>query len=158
VAEAVGTAAIFFSDLSAKRIKDYVFDWDRALAFEGDTGPYLINAHARIAGIIRKCGIDLPEPAEVDWRLLAEPEAHRLVSLVARYGQVLEEAARDCEPSTLACYLLDLAKGLHSSYLKLRVKDEEKNLARARLLLFVVVKRILAGGLRILGIRPLEKM
>jgi arginyl-tRNA synthetase len=158
VAEAIGMAAIFFADLSTKRIKDYTFDWGRAISFEGDTGPYLINAHARIAGIIRKCGVELPDPSGVDWKLLAEPEAHRLVTLVARYGRVLEEAAGDYEPSVVAGYLLDLAKALHSSYQKLRVKGEEENLARARLLLFVVVKRILASGLRILGIRPLEKM
>ena len=158
VAEAVGTAAIFFADLSAKRIKDYVFDWDRAISFEGDTGPYLINAHARIAGIIRKCGIEPPDPGDVDYRLLGEPEAHRLVGLIARYPSVLQEAAAGYEPSTVAGYLLDLAKALHASYLKLRVKDEAPPLARARLLLFAVVKRVLASGLRILGIRPLEKM
>ncbi len=158
VAEAIGMAAIFFADLSNKRIKDYEFEWKRAISFEGDTGPYLVNAHARIAGIIRKCGVELPDPAGVDWRLLGEPEAHRLVSLAARYGRVLEDAAREYEPSVLAGYLLDLAKALHASYQKLRVKGEEERLARARLLLFTVVKRILAGGLRILGIRPLEKM
>jgi arginyl-tRNA synthetase len=158
VAEAVGSAAIYFSDLVNKRIKDYVFDWDRAISFEGDTGPYLINAHARIAGIIRKCGVALPAPGDVDYRRLSEVEAHRLVSLIAAYPRTLRAAAEDCEPSLLAGYLLDLAKALHASYQKLRVKDEETPLAEARLFLFTVVKRILAGGLRILGMRPLEKM
>jgi arginyl-tRNA synthetase len=158
VAEAVGMAAIYFSDLANRRIKDYVFDWDRAISFEGDTGPYLLNAHARIAGIIRKCGIEPPDPAAVDYRRLSEPEAHRLVGLAARYPAVLRAAAAEYEPALLAGYLLDLAKGLHSSYQRLRVKDEEPELARSRLLLFLVVKRILAGGLTILGMRPLEKM
>lgn len=158
VAEAIGTAAIFFSDLSAKRIKDYTFNWDQAISFEGDTGPYLINAHARIAGIIRKCGVAAPDPSAVDFRLLPEIEAHRLVGLIVRFPAVLRAAAADYEPSLLATYLLDLAKALHASYMKLRVKDEEARLAEARLLLFVVVKRVLASGLRILGIKPLEKM
>jgi arginyl-tRNA synthetase len=158
VAEAIGTAAIFFSDLSAKRIKDYTFDWDQAISFEGDTGPYLINAHARIAGIIRKCGIAVPDPSTVDFRLLPEIEAHRLIGLIARFPAVLSAAAADYEPSLLATYLLDLAKALHASYKVLRVKDEETRLAGARLFLFVVVKRVLASGLRILGIKPLEKM
>ena len=156
VAEAVGIAAIFFSDLSKQRIKDYNFSWERAISFEGDTGPYLMNAHARIAGIIRKCGIEIDPEADVS--LLQEPSAHNLVSLVSRYTEALREAARTYEPSILAAYLLDLARALHSSYKELRVKGEEEKLAGARLLLFAVVKNILAGGMKILGIRPLEKM
>jgi arginyl-tRNA synthetase len=156
VAEAVGIAAIFFSDLSKQRIKDYEFNWDRAISFEGDTGPYLMNAHARIAGIVRKCGVDL-DP-KTDLSPLVEPEAHELVSSVARYHDALREAARAHEPSILATYLLDLARALHASYRVLRVKDEEKRLAQARLLLFTVVKQVLASGLKILGIPALEKM
>ena len=156
VAEAVGIAAIFFSDLSKQRIKDYNFSWERAISFEGDTGPYLMNAHARIAGIIRKCGVDLDPGSDVT--LLQEQSAHDLVSLVSRYTDALREAAKNFEPSILAAYLLDLARALHSGYKELRVKDEEEKLAGARLLLLVVVKNVLASGMRILGIKPLEKM
>jgi arginyl-tRNA synthetase len=156
VAEAVGIAAIFFSDLSKQRIKDYNFSWERAISFEGDTGPYLMNAHARIAGIIRKCGIEVDPEADVT--LLQEQSAHDLVSLVSRYTDALREAAKTSEPSILAAYLLDLARALHSGYKELRVKDEEDKLAGARLLLLAVVKNVLASGMRILGIKPLEKM
>ena len=89
---------------------------------------------------------------------LVEPEAHRLVSLVARYPDVLREAARLYEPSVLANYLLELARGLHASYTVLRVKGEEEGRARARLLLFTAVKQVLRSGLTILGIQPLERM
>tara|TARA_B100001167_G_scaffold190048_1_gene155924 strand:- start:88 stop:1782 length:1695 start_codon:yes stop_codon:yes gene_type:complete len=156
VAEAVGIAAIFFSDLGKQRIKDYNFSWERAISFEGDTGPYLMNAHARIAGIIRKCGIELDPDADVT--LLQEQSAHDLVSLISRYTDALREAARTCEPSILAAYLLDLARALHSGYKELRVKGEEKKIAAARLLLLAVVKNVLASGMKILGIKPLEKM
>ncbi|MCZ6795541.1 MAG: arginine--tRNA ligase [Planctomycetota bacterium] len=156
VAEAVGLAAIFFSDLSKLRIKDYQFNWDTAISFEGDTGPYLINAHARIAGIVRKCGVELDPDADLS--PLEEAEAHQLVSLVSRYGETLREAAALYEPSVLAGYLLELARALHGSYSKLRVKGEAEKVARARLLLFTVVKNVLANGLRILGIAPLERM
>ena len=156
VAETVGIAAIFFSDLSKQRIKDYTFDWDHAISFEGDTGPYLLNAHARIAGIIRKCGVDVDPETELS--LLSELEAHQLVSLVSQYQQTLREAARLYEPSVLANYLLELARALHASYNKLRVKGEEEGLARARLLLLTVVKNVLASGMRVLGITPLERM
>ena len=156
VAEAVGIAAIFFSDLSKQRIKDYNFSWERAISFEGDTGPYLMNAHARIAGIIRKCAIELDPGADIT--LLQEQSAHDLVSLVSRYTDALREAAKTSEPSILAAYLLDLARALHSGYKALRVKGEEEKLAGARLLLLAVVKNVLASGMRILGIKPLEKM
>lgn len=156
VAEAVGIAAIFFSDLSKQRIKDYAFDWDRAISFEGDTGPYLMNAHARIAGIVRHSGVEVNP--EADLTPLVEPEAHEMISLVSRYPDALREAARLDEPSVISQYLLDLAHALHSSYHSLRVKGEEKKPAEARLLLFSVVKNVLASGLRILGITPLERM
>ncbi len=156
VAEAVGIAAIFFADLSKQRIKDYRFDWDLAISFDGDTGPYLMSAHARIAGILRNCGLDSDSDADVS--PLVEPEAHRLVSLVARYPGVLREAGRLYEPSVLANYLLELARGLHASYTVLRVKGEETGKAQARLLLFTAVKQVLRSGLTILGIRPLERM
>jgi arginyl-tRNA synthetase len=159
VAEAVGIAAIFFSDMSNRRIKDYTFDWDRAISFEGDTGPYLLNAHARIAGIIRKCEVEpCTNPDELRFDLIDEPAAHRLVSLVARYPEALRSAARDYEPSAVATYLLDLAKGLHGSYRELRVKGEAPDLAQARLQLFLAVKQVLANGLAILGIPALERM
>lgn len=159
VAEVVGIAAIFFSDLSNRRIKDYKFDWTRAISFEGDTGPYLLNAHARIAGIIRKCGIEPAKtPDDLSFDDLHEPEAHRLLTLIPRYQDALRLAARDHEPSVVANYLLELAKALHSSYHRLRVKGEEERLARTRLQLFLGVKNVLASGLRTLGIPPLERM
>ncbi len=156
VAEAVGIAAIFFSDLSKQRIKDYQFDWDQAISFEGDTGPYLMSAYARIAGIIRKCGVEF-DP-EADLSPLTEPEAHQLVRNVARYPDVLLDAARRYEPSVLAGYLLELARSLHSGYGVLRVKGEAETTAKARLALFTVVQRVLKSGLGVLGIRALERM
>lgn len=156
VAESVGIAAIFFFDLSKQRIKDYKFDWDLAISFEGDTGPYLMNAHARIAGILRKCGLELDPESGV--APLTEPQAHQLVRLIERFPFTLRETARLDEPSFLANYLLELARALHSSYNVLRVKGEEPEVAQARLLLFTVVKQVLASGLRLLGIPVLERM
>jgi arginyl-tRNA synthetase len=156
VAEAVGLAAILFGDLSKARIRDYVFDWDNAVSFEGDTGPYLLNAHARIAGIIRKCDVELDLDADVS--ALVEDEAHTLVTMVEGYRAALQNAAKSCEPSIVASYVLELARALHSGYVKLRVKGEEDRVAKARLLLFHVVKKVLASAMKVLGIRPLERM
>ncbi|MEM7235191.1 MAG: arginine--tRNA ligase, partial [Planctomycetota bacterium] len=156
VAEAVGLAAIVFNDLVRQRHRDYQFDWDNAISFEGDTGPYLLNAYARIAGILRKSGVEL-DPT-VDFSSLSEDEAHVLVREVSDFPRVLRSAAETNEPSVLAGYLLELARALHSAYSKLRVKGEEESVAKARLLLFTVVKNVLGSGMRILGMTPLERM
>ena len=88
----------------------------------------------------------------------ARIEITSLETLAALSSVRRVEAARLYEPSVLAGYLLELARALHASYRNLRVKGEEEKKAKARLLLFTVVKSVLASGLRILGIRPLEKM
>jgi len=80
------------------------------------------------------------------------------VTQVSRYPEALLQAGQLHEPSVLASYLLELARALHSSYRALRVKDEEPGRAKARLLLFTVVKGVLASGLAILGIPALERM
>ncbi|MFC2075302.1 arginine--tRNA ligase, partial [Bdellovibrionota bacterium] len=82
VAEKVGAGAVIFNDLSQRRIKDVIFDWDEMLSFEGNTGPYLQYTHARICSIIRKA--EKPEK-DVDWSLLKEPEEFMLVKAIERY-------------------------------------------------------------------------
>jgi len=156
VADQVGISALLFNDLAGARAKDASFDWDRVLSFEGGSGVYLQYAHARIAGILRKCGVELT--GEVDTALLREPIAHQMVRHVERFPHVVAEAARLYEPSLISQYLLELARLLSASYNELRVKDEERRLAEARLLLLWSVKEVLANGLRLLGLSPLEKM
>ena len=156
VADEVGISALFFNDLVSARTRDVSFDWDRVLSFEGGSGVYLQYAHARIAGILRKCGVRLTE--EADTGLLTEPIAHQMVRHLERFPAVVADAARLYEPSLVSQYLLELARLLSSSYNELRVKDQEQNLAQARLLLLWAVKVVLANGLRLLGLRPLEKM
>jgi len=156
VADRVGISALFFNDLASARAKDVSFDWDRALSFEGGSGVYLQYAHARIAGILRRCGVELTD--EVDTALLVEPIAHQMVRLLERFPAVVAEAARQYEPSLVSQYLLELARLLSSSYNCLRVKDEAPRLAEARLLLLWSVKQVLANGLRLLGLEPLERM
>ncbi len=156
IADQVGISALFFNDLASTRAKDVSFDWDRVLSFEGGSGVYLQYAHARIAGILRKCGVELA--GEVDTALLVEPIAHQMARLLERFPALVADAARLYEPSLVSLYLLELARLLSASYNDLRVKDEERRLAEARLLLLWGVKQVLANGLRLLGLNPLEKM
>lgn len=155
-ADAIGISAIVFADLCNRRIKNYDFDWDRFLSFEGRTGVYLQNAHARVAGIIRKSGVELAE--RVDVSLLSEPEMVELARLLLQYPEQVRRAAEACEPSVIANYLLDAAGALHKAYHEHRVKGERAALAEARLRLFWSAQVVLASGMRLLGMTPLERM
>ncbi|MEW6743390.1 MAG: arginine--tRNA ligase [Planctomycetota bacterium] len=156
VAERVSLSAIVFSDLARGRIKDVRFDWDTALSFRGDTGPYLQYAHARINGIEAKARVALPERVDGSW--LPEEEAHRLVTELERYPSVVQRAAAEYEPSVVAQYLLDLGHAFSRANDLLRVKDEPLEVAAPRMALFAATRRVLANGLRLLGIEPVERM
>jgi arginyl-tRNA synthetase len=160
VAEAVGLGAVYFNYLSRTNNKEFHFSWDEALNFKGDTGPYLMYAVARLFSMeerARKEGI-LPA-SYASGEKLGEPEAWEIATTLARFPQVLERASQDYEPCGICTYALDLAKAISRAYVKLRVLGEEDlEAARARLTLYVAARTVLAAALKLLGIRPLERM
>jgi len=156
VAERIALSAIIFNDLSRGRIKDVNFDWDRALSFRGDTGPYLQYAHARINGIALKANAELPDA--VDGRRLPEEEAYQLAVQISRFHDAAAKAAEAYEPSHVASYLLDLARAFSRANEVLRVKDAPPEVKSHRFALFVACRQTLANGLRLLGIPPVERM
>ena len=107
VARALGIGAVKYADLSTERMRDYVFDWDRMLAFEGDTGPYLQYAHARIRSIFRRAGVAPPAPGAVP--LLGEPPERALALQLLGFAAAVEATAETCSPSKLCTYLFELA-------------------------------------------------
>lgn len=156
-ADICGISAIVFSDLSRRRVKDYEFDWEQVLAFEGDTGLYLQNAHARVAGIMRKSGVALRHA--IDYGLLLnEGETVDLVRHLAAFPEVIRRAAEEYEPAFVCTYLIGLARLLHQAYKSLWVQGRPTPLAEARLKLLWSVKQVLANGMRFLGMTPLERM
>lgn len=155
-ADICGLSAIIFADLSNRRIKNYQFDWDKILNFEGDTGLYLQNAHARIAGIMRKSGVVLTE--KIDYSLLKEKEAISLIAWLARYPEIVKLSGGKYEPSFLCTYLLELARYFHRAYHLMRVKGETLTIAQARMNLFWATKQVLGNGMRLLGMKLLERM
>lgn len=160
VAEGVALSAIVFSNLSRLRLKDVHFNWDQALAFQGDTGPYLLYAYARINGIKERASaaglaVDL---ANLTGELLTDDHAYALVTTLAKFESVLRATAADNEPSYLAMYALDIAKTFSKAYAELKVVGEEQRLAASRLALFEATKQVLGQTLELLGIRPLERM
>ncbi len=154
VARQVGIGAVKYGDLSSDRIKDYVFDWKRLVAFEGNTGPYLQYAHARIHSIFRKAGgeggagtITLGAPAE---RALA-------LELLA-FGRALSEVETTLEPHKLCVYLYGLASSFSSFFEACPVLKAEPAERASRLALCELTARTLATGLNLLGIAAPERM
>lgn len=159
VAEAVGKGAIFFNYLSRSNIKEFNFSWEEALNFQGDTGPYVQYAVARLNSIAARAteeGILLD--GEVDASLLVDDDAYKIASVISRFEQELERAARDFEPQHVANFVLELARAVSESYSKLRVLGQEANIAKARLALFNRAREILTQGLELLGVPVVARM
>ncbi|MBI3270544.1 MAG: arginine--tRNA ligase [Planctomycetes bacterium] len=166
IAQAVGVGAVVFNDFKARRGKDVDFEWSRVLdydpetkSFKGETGPYLQYMHTRLTSILRK--YDKAVVADVDFARLSEPEEAALVKLVHAFPGVLRMATEECEPSIVAGYVLDVA-GRFSSYYhdrdRHKVISEDAGLSAARVLLCAGLRQVLASGLRVLGVTPLEEM
>jgi arginyl-tRNA synthetase len=156
VAHALGIGAIKYADLSTERMRDYVFDWDRMLATEGNTGPYLQYAHARIRSIFRRGQVEPPAPGAVP--LLGEPTERALALQLLRFAEAIETTAETLSPSKLCAYLFELATTFTSFYEACRVLVEDEALRKSRLGLCELTARVLELGLSLLGMEAPEQM
>ena len=148
VAEVVGIGAVKFAELSQNRMTDYVFNWDKMLALQGDTAPYLQNSYVRVRSIFRKL-----DGSPLDWSApiqLSEDAEMHLARLLARYGEVV--------PNVLAAYLFDLARAFHSFYEACPVLKSEGAVRHSRLALCELTARTLKHGLGLLGIQLPDRM
>jgi arginyl-tRNA synthetase len=160
VATAVGIGALKYADLSTDRTRDYVFDWDRMLAFEGNTAPYLQYAHARIGSIFRRGGLD-PVPYATGAVPVAVTHAAERDLAVALLGfdTAVGAAASSYSPHKLCAYLFELAGAFTSFYESCPVlKAEDPAVRASRLVLAALTARVLAVGLGLLGIDAPERM
>jgi arginyl-tRNA synthetase len=156
VARAVGIGAVKYADLSKDRASDYVFAWDKMLALEGNTGPYLQYAYARIRSIFRKSGVTPDLTAHVN---LATPFELSLAKHILRLGEIVELVARELKPHHLSTYLYDLATKFSSFYENCPVLKADNDATRSsRLVLCEATARTLALGLDLLGIEHPEQM
>lgn len=164
VAETVGVGAVIFNDLAHNRIKDISFDWETALNFEGDTGPYVQYTHARTASLLRR-GVEegLIDGASLDGgrlslseEALGEDEVFELAKSLADFPAVVRRAAEEREPSEIARYLLTLCRQFNSFYHAHRIIGSPQ--AKERLALVAAVKQVIASGLYLLGIGAPEAM
>lgn len=158
VADAVAVAAIKYADLSSDRIKDYVFSFDRMLAFEGNTGPYLLNALVRIRSIFRKAAERGPAGAAGEFRPLA-PEEKTLALALVRYPGTLRAAAESLEPHRLCQFAYELAQAYSAFYENCPVlKAPDEATMASRLRLCALTARVLEDALGVLGLPTLERM
>jgi arginyl-tRNA synthetase len=156
IARALGIGAVKYADLSTERNRDYIFDWDRMLAFEGDTGPYLQYAHARIRSIFRRAGVAPPAPGAVP--RLGEPPERALALQLLGFAAAVEATAETCSPSKLCTYLFELATSFTSFYEACRVLVDDEAVRDSRLGLCDLTARVLELGLSLLGIEAPEQM
>lgn len=131
---------------------------DAMTSFEGDTGPYLQYAHARLRSISRRANISAEDIASADLSLLTEAHAINLVRFLAQYPDVVANALKTLEPTTVLVYLFKMTHVLSSSYEHLQVVGSEKKVAAARLALYEAARQVLHNGMRLLGLSPVDRM
>jgi arginyl-tRNA synthetase len=152
----IARAAIKYADLSGERQRDYVFDLDRMLAFEGDTGPYLQYAHARLRSIFRRLGTPWTRDVAT-FALASETERHLALGLLA-FPEAFDLALESLQPHRLCNYLFDLAQRFTSFYEACPVLSSQGDLRDERLALCDLTARTLSLGLSLLGIHAPEQM
>ncbi|CAI4058920.1 hypothetical protein SKDZ_04G5410 [Saccharomyces kudriavzevii ZP591] len=159
VADLVGISAVMIQDMQGKRINNYEFKWERMLSFEGDTGPYLQYAHSRLRSVERNTsGITQDKWINADFSLLKEPAAILLIRLLGQYPDVLRNAIKTHEPTTVVTYLFKLTHQVSSCYDVLWVAGQTEELATARLALYGAARQVLYNGMCLLGLTPVERM
>ena len=159
-ATVVGIGAVVFKELSAGRIKDYVFDWDKVLNFDGETGPYVQYTHARAASVLRNGGFNKEkiDISALDYSYLSGDAASELIKEIYAFPEAVSKAAADNEPSTVTRCIIDVAQCFNKFYHDEHIivdNDAEKN---AKLALTYAAKQVISNGLHLLGIVAPDKM
>jgi arginyl-tRNA synthetase len=157
-AQMIGIGAVKYADLSTDRIKDYVFDWDRMLSFDGNTAPYLQYAHARICSIFRRADLDRQLYKGVQ-PIIALPQERSLALRLLQFDSAVWDALDKYSPHKLCTYLYDVATDFTAFYEHCPVlKAESEEIRRSRLALCDITARVMQSGLGMLGIRAPEQM
>ena len=156
VAKQVGVGAVIFQDLFNNRIKDYTFDWDQVLNFDGETGPYTQYTFARSCSILDKGEFELKENSKFD--LLVDDTEIDIVKHLSKFDEVLLNATEKYEPSFLTRYTVELAKLFNKFYANCPINTAEDELKYQRLYLTYSVNKCLKLSLSLLGIEAPVRM
>ena len=153
-AKRIGVGAVIFSTLSANRIKDIVFSFDKVLNFDGETGPYVQYAYARCSSVLEKAK---PDFDKMSFENLSPYETD-LVNLLGTFPKAVKSAAEKYEPSYVTRLMAELAKSFNKFYFECRVIGEEEGVMHRRLGICAAARSVLASGLGLLNIQTVEKM
>ena len=155
VARQVGLGALAYALLSVDNTKDIVFDWDSALSFDGQTAPYIQNAHVRANSILRKAGSLPAQPPTYEPQARLEIE---LIDWISRFPAAVQQAALEYKPLHMASYAYELARAFHGFYHAVPVLQADEPARSARLRLVAAARQTLANALRMLAIAAPEVM
>ncbi len=162
VAKAVGIGAVVFQELSNNRIKDYVFNWDKVLNFDGETGPYVQYTHARCASVLRRAGDDIVAKAKaldaIDYKYLTSESAYDLAKLLYKFPAVVVDAGEKYEPSIVTRHIVDMAQGFNRFYHDEHILTDNEDEKVAKVALVLAAKEAIKNGLALLGMKAPERM
>lgn len=158
IARVVGLGAVKYADLLPNRQSDYVFSWDKMLALQGNTAPYLQYAYARIRSIFRRAGESTASEERGSDIALSTPEEEALARHLLNFGLTLEGAATDYRPNFLCNYLYELAGHFSRFFEACPVLKSEEPTRSSRLMLCEATARVLKQGLEVLGLEVLDQM
>lgn len=157
VAKKVGIGAIIFNTLSTANIKDQIFDWNTALNFQGETGPYIQYMYVRTKSVIENAGF-VPEFKDVKIEKILDEYSLEVLKLIYNFEDVLVQVTEKNEPSILARFLIDLAKAYSSFYNENKIIVDDKDVQNARVYLTYATGKVLKQGAELLGMQMPEKM
>ena len=155
-AQIVGIGAVKFQELYNNRIKDYVFNWDNLLNFNGETGPYVQYTYARAKSVLAKAGKE--EFEEIDFKNLNTPEEMALIKSLAGFEDSLIKAHDKYEPSIVSRQIMEIAKNFNKCYNAHQIMVEDEDVKNERLALTYAASIVIKEGLALLGIKTVEKM
>ncbi|KAI8071056.1 hypothetical protein BC940DRAFT_295151 [Gongronella butleri] len=157
VADEIGISGVKIQDNSARRVKNYEFDRNRMFSFEGDTGPYIQYAHARLCSIERK-NSNMSVNPDADTSLLTEEGALSILRIVAEFPDLVKTLVSSYEPCNVVTYAFKLSHEISSHFDNLWVRGADPAVAEARLLMYYAARVTLGNAMRLLGLRPMERM
>ncbi|KAJ4860167.1 tRNA synthetases class I (R) domain-containing protein [Trichoderma breve] len=157
-ADILGISSVMVQDMSGKRINNYTFNMEAMTSFEGDTGPYLQYAHSRLCSIKRRANLSEEDLLSADLSLLTEQHATNVVRMLSQWPDTVQNTLKTLEPTTVLTYLFKMSHAVSSSYDHLQVVGSEKELMKARMALYDAARIVLANGMKLLGLTPLERM